>query len=91
MDKELRRLSGYVEWLEKQRAVLQDYAQRLEGEAAELHEELAKLRAEVARLQVERDGFEQAVIGLRASYSYRLGSALLAPAKRARALLGHRR
>jgi glycosyltransferase involved in cell wall biosynthesis len=84
LDKELRRLSGYVEWLEKQRTVLQDYARRLEGEAAKLHEELA-------RLQVDRDGLEQAVIGLRASYSYRLGSALLAPAKRARALLGIRR
>lgn len=84
LEKELARLTGSVEWLEKERAVLREYVQRLEGDAAALHKEAAALRG-------DRECLETALSSLRASYSYRLGSALLAPAKRVRALLGIRR
>lgn len=98
LEKEGAGLRSHIGWLESEADRLRDYAGRLEAEAATLRDYVGRLEAEAATLRDDAAGWKAVandlrneIQGLRGSYSFRLGSALLAPVRRARAFLGRGR
>ncbi len=67
------------------------HAGRMESEAGGLREDVARLENQVTDLRDEVTDLRGEVAGLRGSYSFRLGSALLAPMRGLRGLVAGRR
>lgn len=84
-------LQRYASHLETEAGVLRADVARLETETGVLRDEVAQISADAGRLQYEVADLRGTVAGLRGSYSFRLGSALLAPARGLRTLVAKRR
>jgi glycosyltransferase involved in cell wall biosynthesis len=88
---ELARLQRDVTYHRHEANTWRLHAGHMEGEACALREDVARLGAEVERLENQVTDLLGEVAGLRGSYSFRLGSALLAPLRGLRGLGAGRR
>lgn len=102
---EMARLQREVTDWRNQASGLRHHATRLEVEAGALRKDVARLETDVDRYRADVDQYKAdlgrlenevaslrgEVVGLRGSYSFRLGSALLAPVRGLRAMVGRRR